>query len=131
VSKPTFYVACSSESDSARRYMTNLESCGFENAMDWLTPFGSQESEWPRLAELDVNAARNCDLFVLVVEPQSYGAMLELGARLGGRRVAHVVGEPWHFFLHHPLVTLHASWEAFVAATVKAYRLAQAAGATT
>ena len=114
--RPTFYLAsASSEPTRAAAYMADLVSRGFVNAMDWTVPLSAHESEWADLAVRDVEAAVSCSLFVLVAQPESYGAMLELGARLASGRLAHVVGPPWHFFLRHPHVIRHEDWLSFVA----------------
>ena len=114
----TFYVAASSaDLPRARAFMRDLEALGFTNELDWTTSVEplAPVSDWPRLAEVDLDAAVNASIFVQVADKPSLGAMTELGARLWNNSVCHVVvGD--HLFHYHPLVVRHASWDAFLRA---------------
>lgn len=115
----TFYLAASSRRrEGAACAIRDLEAAGLTCAMDWTQAIGAPEAEWPELAARDVHAARSADVFVLLAVPQSHGAWLELGARLGAGRRAHVVGAiagDRGFFLRHPQVEHHRDWAGFLA----------------
>lgn len=114
---PTFYVAGpSSHVLDVRLAVRDLEALGLRCAFDWTSHIGAPANEWPSLAGHDVDAARYCDLFVLLAEYESEGGMLELGVRLGrSDRVAHVVSPGRrHFFMFHPSVTWWRDWATFL-----------------
>jgi hypothetical protein len=116
VSAPTFYLAASSALPlAAESAMRALEAQGWENAYDW-TALDAPREQWPRVARDEIDAAGNADLFVvLATETPLRGALVELGARLYSRKVAHVVGVfGVGFFDHHPNVVSHDSWEDFL-----------------
>lgn len=117
--RTSYLAAASVRSVEARVAMLDVEALGYRNLQDWTAALNAPQSEYPRLAEEDVAAARDADLFVLLAEPMSYGAMLELGARLGAGKRAHVVGTLGHFFSFHPLVVKHPTWPSFVQAAAR------------
>jgi hypothetical protein len=121
VSSRTYYIAAnSSRPADVRLKMLEVEALGYVRLVDWTAALGAPLSDYPRLAEEDVAAARDSDLFVLLAEPMSYGAMVELGARISAGKRAHVVASvPFHFFGFHPLVAKHASWESFLDAATR------------
>ena len=65
----------------------------------------------------DLAAATGADLFVLARYPgqAQLGGHMELGARMGTTREAHVIlnGEADHMFYSHPSVTVHEAWDSF------------------
>lgn len=116
MSGPTFYLAASSALPlAARDAMRALEAQGWTNAYDW-TALDAPSEEWPGIARDEIDAAGNADLFVLFTNTafSARGALVELGARLYSRKVAHVVGAGVGFFEHHPNVVQHDSWEEFL-----------------
>lgn len=61
----------------------------------------------PLLAQREIKAASNADLFVKLLTPDfSPGAFGELGARLALGRIAHLIegGQKKHLFHMHPLI---------------------------
>lgn len=123
MNRRTFYVAAaSSRAAEARLKMLEVETLGYVQRQDWTQALAAHVSEYPKLAEDDVAAARESDLFVLLAQPMSYGAFLELGARLGAGKRAHVVNpgaSERHFFTFHRLVILHPTWESFIQAAAR------------
>jgi hypothetical protein len=126
VSARTFYLAASSQRPlDARLAMRDVEALGYQNLADWTLALAAPVGDYPRLAEEDVRAARDADLFVFLAHPLSHGAFLELGSRLGAGKRAHVVNPgaaERHFFTFHPLVVLHATWQGFVDAAARESR---------
>lgn len=103
----SFYVAASSSPEgvsAARALASRLEGLGMRCLMRWWECLGAPESEWPHLAARDVDAAVDCGLFVLLADVPSYGACVELGARLATGGIAHVLGSGHALFTCHPLV---------------------------
>ena len=117
----TFYLAASSGNNGenaeaglrAKGAMADLVDMGYTNSYDWTTNLADPVTDYPQLAVVDIGRARNASLFVLLAEPATYGGMVELGARLGGGGIAHVVGGD-HFFFHHPAVCRYPTWQAFL-----------------
>lgn len=108
MSARTFYVAASSSPEgvkAARALAARLEGAGMRWAFDWTRHLDANPALWGWLADEDVKAAVECDVFVLVCEPLSYGACVEFGARIGSGRVAYVLGPGGHgLFRRHQLV---------------------------
>lgn len=127
----TFYLAASSQRPlDARLAIRDIEALGWTMLVDWTAALASPESEYPRLAEEDLRAARDADLFVYTSKPakagdktpDSFGAFGELCVRLSHGRRAHVVGEVDHFFMRHALVIHHATWQGFLDAAAREVR---------
>jgi hypothetical protein len=114
VSAPTFYLAASSlECHRARHCMDALQAQGWENSIDW-TGLSAPACIWPAVARDEIDAVGNVDLFVVLADTVPIrGALVELGARLYSRKVAHVIGDVG-FFTNHPNVIQHDSWEEFL-----------------
>lgn len=118
----TFYLAASSSRPrDAAAAVRELEALGLQVVLDWTAYLNAEEQDYPALARRDVEAARDADLFVFLAEPKSYGAMVELGARLAAEKRVHAIGGD-HFFLRHELVTHHKDWPSFVAYAREAVR---------
>lgn len=104
----TYYVAASSCAEgvkAAKETAALLDSRGLVCSMAWWEHLGAPADQWPDLARRDIDAARDSDVFVLLTEPPSCGAHVEMGARLAGGRLAWVVGQGGHgLFTRHPLV---------------------------
>lgn len=118
----TFYIASSSEPEnlpSVRTLAAELEARGYVWSFDWTEVVEGQldPAEWPPAAEVDINAARSCDLFILLRnERPSKGAHVELGTRLGVKRTVHLITRHTqrHFFYYHDLVTCYDTVEQFL-----------------
>lgn len=107
----SFYIAASSSPEgvsAARALASRLEGLGMRNRMAWWEHVERKapEAEWPDLARRDLDAAFWCDVFVLLPEPKSEGALVELGMRLSRPGATpYVVGAGGHeFFMRHPVV---------------------------
>jgi hypothetical protein len=121
----SFYLAASSERPAEVRIaMRDIEALGYSNAQDWTTALGAPMADYPRLADEDITAARDSDLFVFLAEPMSHGAMAELGARLGAGKRAHVLSQATtrHFFTYSPLCVIHRTWSSVVDAAARESR---------
>lgn len=72
------------------------------------------------MASRDIAGAVGCSVFVAVMCPDftQRGSFVELGARLGHYREAHIVlnGYKDMFFFRHPNVITHATWKDFMLA---------------
>ena len=79
---------------------------------------GSRNSKLARagMSAGDLSTSIGADLYVAVLSsPASLGLHMELGARLGANRLAHIVldGEAHHVLYGHPCAVVHSNWEAF------------------
>lgn len=117
MSARTFYLAASSDMQTeAFAAMCAMTTAGLINLMDWTDELDAPKERWPLLASCDTFAAISADVFVMLAEPVSPGAMWEAGARVGTGSHVHLVGDPSHLFMRHPLVIVHDDWSAFLAA---------------
>lgn len=120
----TFYIASSSCPDNipiVRDLAAKMEALGWEWAFDWTQVVEGQvnEAEFPAAAEVDIEAARSCDLFVLLrTDPLSRGAQIEVGVGLGTKQRIHIIHRmiPNYFFYHHDLVTSYETEDDFMKA---------------
>lgn len=122
----TFYIASSSQLDNlptVRALAAKLEALGWRWAFDWTLVIEAQDEEtpddFPSAAEVDIEAARSCDLFILLrCDPLSRGAQIELGVRLGTKQTVHIIHRmlPNYFFYHHDLVTSYENEDEFLEA---------------
>lgn len=122
MSPRTFYLAASSERPAEVRIaMRDIEALGYRNLQDWTAALGAPPSDYPRLADEDIDAARDADLFVLLAEPMSHGAFVELGARLGAGKRAHVLSQAItrHFFTYSDKCVIHRTWSSVVDAAAR------------
>lgn len=103
----TFYVAGASRNGGvwqAQAVASYLEELGYYNEKAWWDNLGAPAADWPRLAEEDISAAVSADIFVYLAQPESVGAAIEFGARLGSGKPAYVVYGAHELFVKHPLV---------------------------
>lgn len=126
VARLTFYLAASGERWPVARARGAVlaEFLGYAWAYDWTQGveahgrggLGLAPEARQQIAEADLCAARHADLFVALLDAPhtGRGTFMELGARLGASKVAHVVGGEDHLFWAHPLVRRHADWGAFL-----------------
>ena len=115
----TVYLAASSaDLPRAREAMESLAAAGYRIAYQWVEVIeqgGPRASCFDLIAQGEVEASKCSDVFVALA-PITTGVAIELGARLASGMAAHVVGEWDHVpYSHHPMVTLHPSWEFFLA----------------
>jgi hypothetical protein len=72
------------------------------------------------MASRDIAGAVGASIFVLIMCPDytMRGSFVELGARIGHYREAHVVLNDYKdmFFFHHPNIVLHKTWKDFMLA---------------
>lgn len=129
----TFYLAgASTRVLTMKERIAELEKHGFVCSYNWtkeVEEFGPEgdgtSKEFRMMCVMnDIQATVGSDYFVACIgaPPPSRGAYMELGARLGAAKVAHVVLEDLsqhHLFFNHPLVKVWESWEGFVTWLVK------------
>ena len=118
--RPTFYVATSfTNRNQAREVAQRLQQMGLRWAYnhDW-TKFEVAAPNDPqtKLTMLfDLQAAVGADLFVLLLaSPLTVGCHVELGARIGVNKEAHIVLQgidAWHPFHDHPGIVKHKTFE--------------------
>jgi len=112
------------EVERINRYMVELRGLGFRwfagHAWTDYTPTEYPPNH-PGHADLSMRhlaAAVGADLFVQIVDPGfgSKDTFLELGARLGVGKEAHIIfnGSPSSSFHAHPLCIQHGTWESFI-----------------
>lgn len=113
-----YFAGRSSSWKEVRTWIERAKQCGHEVTYDWTKDVekygrGDQE-ETPhqvlaQAASSDLTGAYDCDVLVLFLEPNIYGAMVELGAALaGGKNVWLVffndeVKYRFSVFFVHPL----------------------------
>lgn len=78
------------------------------------------ENTLTAMASRDIAGAVGASIFVLIMCPDytMRGSFVELGARIGHYREAHVVLNDYKdmFFFHHPNIVCHKTWEDFMLA---------------
>ena len=131
----TFYIASSIKNiATVRQYATELEERGMRwcNNYAWASFEEVIESEGMLMEQLggentviamssrDIAGAVGASVFVVIMCPDTTqrGSFVELGARLGHYREAHIVMNDYKdmFFFHHPNCIKHESWEDFMLA---------------
>ena len=130
----TFYIASSIKNiKRVQQYATTLEEFGLRwcNNYAWasheqviedegILALAGQENTLVAMAARDIAGAVGATIFVGVMCPEftQRGSFVELGARLGHYREAHIIlnGYKDMFFFHHPNVVVHQTWSDFVLA---------------
>jgi hypothetical protein len=94
---------------------------GLQWSFDWTVRLDQYEDPSvaisPEEAVADITAARSTDLFILLLtEEWSRGAHVEMGARIGADKKAHVIlrGHPSYFFYHDMRIIQHEDETAFL-----------------
>lgn len=119
----TFYVATSfTNREQAQKVAHYLQDKGMRWVYnhDWTLEESAPQGD-PKTALLmlrDLQSAVGADIFVLLLKsPLTIGAHVELGARLGVNKEAHLVVQgttDWHPFHDHPGVVRHDDLDAFI-----------------
>ena len=98
--------------------MRALENAGLVISYDW-SAMSELVDRWPHVSAREINTARSAGMFVALA-PITVGVAAEIGARLGGLGVVHLVGQ-WlddkgrpHIFSFHPLIHQHEDWVSFL-----------------
>lgn len=131
----TFYIASSIKNiEMVKRFAADLEERGMRwcNNYAWAAFEEVIEKEGllmenaggantiVAMASRDIAGAVGCSVFVVIMCPEytQRGSFVELGARLGHYREAHVVmnGYKDMFFFHHPNCMKYETWEEFMLA---------------
>jgi hypothetical protein len=130
----TFYIASSIKNiANVQSYARDLEDRGLRwcNGYAWaafeeiieqegIIALKGQENTLVAMAARDIAGAVGASIFVAVMCPEytQRGSFVELGARLGHYREAHVVLDGYKdmFFFHHPNVVRHETWADFMLA---------------
>lgn len=131
----TFYIASSIRNiESVKGYAADLEACGmrwcnnyawasFEEVVEQdglLLETAGGDNTLAAMASRDIAGAVGANLFVTVMCPEytMRGSFVELGARLGHYKEAHIVlnGYKDMFFFHHPNIVVHKNWRDFMLA---------------
>ena len=131
----TFYIASSIKNiATVKRYASELEERGMRwcNNYAWASFEEVIENEGMLMEKLggentvvamasrDIAGAVGCSVFVAVMCSQytQRGSFVELGARLGHYREAHIVMDGYKdmFFFHHPNIIKHENWKEFMLA---------------
>jgi len=131
----TFYIASSIKNiKMVKQYAADLETYGMRwaNNYAWasyeeiieqeglLMEQVGGENTVVAMASRDIAGAVGASLFVVVMCPEftQRGSFVELGARVGHYREAHIVmnGYKDMFFFHHPNCVKHETWKDFMLA---------------
>jgi len=130
----TFYIASSIKNiTNVKQYARDLEDRGLRwcNGYAWasfeqviedegILALKGQENTLVAMAARDIAGAVGASIFVAVMCPEhtQRGSFVEIGARLGHYREAHIVmnGYKDMFFFHHPNVVVHETWTDFMLA---------------
>ncbi len=131
----TFYIASSIKNidvvkqraadleERGMRWCNNYAWASFEEVIEkegLLMTTAGGENTVVAMASRDIAGAVGASVFVVLMCPQftQRGSFVELGARLGHYREAHIImnGYKDMFFFHHPNCVRHQNWSEFMLA---------------
>jgi len=115
--KPTAYVASRySLKETVAKIYKELENIGFRIPRDWthhppIKPYDQNAELAKQYSTMDLEAASNCDVFIIITDEAGTGMYVELGAAIlssiiRGKPRIYAVGEHTSriMFYYHPVV---------------------------